>query len=120
MIVLPQQLRPATERPPPGVELGLGSIRGPRARQGPPGGLRRLRFLREFEERGTLAAGAAALGYSPSTVSQQLTLLEQEVGARLLTRAGRGYGSPTPDDCWCSTRGCCCRRPSRCRVNAGT
>ncbi|MFG2062082.1 LysR family transcriptional regulator [Micromonospora sp. NPDC048871] len=52
--------------------------------------LRRLRFLREFEERGTLAAVAAALGYSPSTVSQQLTLLEKEVGARLLARAGRG------------------------------
>ncbi|KUJ44601.1 LysR family transcriptional regulator [Micromonospora maris] len=52
--------------------------------------LRRLRFLREFEERGTLAAVAAALGYSPSTVSQQLTLLEREVGAPLLTKAGRG------------------------------
>ncbi len=52
--------------------------------------LRRLRFLREFEERGTLAAVAAALGYSPSTISQQLTLLEREVGAPLLTKAGRG------------------------------
>jgi DNA-binding transcriptional LysR family regulator len=52
--------------------------------------LRRLRFLREFEERGTLAAVAAALGYSPSTVSQQLALLEKEVGARLLDKAGRG------------------------------
>ncbi|WP_436278314.1 LysR family transcriptional regulator [Micromonospora gifhornensis] len=52
--------------------------------------LRRLRFLREFEERGTLAAVAAALGYSPATVSQQLTLLEREVGAPLLTKAGRG------------------------------
>ncbi|WCN78609.1 LysR substrate-binding domain-containing protein [Micromonospora sp. LH3U1] len=52
--------------------------------------LRRLRFLREFEERGTLAAVAAALGYSPSTVSQQLALLEKDVGARLLDKAGRG------------------------------
>ncbi|SNT10338.1 DNA-binding transcriptional regulator, LysR family [Streptosporangium subroseum] len=52
--------------------------------------LRRLRFLREFEERGTLAAVAAALGYSPSTISQQLALLEKEVGARLLDKAGRG------------------------------
>jgi len=52
--------------------------------------LRRLRFLREVEERGTLAAVAAALGYSPSTVSQQLALLEKEVGARLLDRVGRG------------------------------
>ncbi|WFE54185.1 LysR substrate-binding domain-containing protein [Micromonospora sp. WMMD1155] len=52
--------------------------------------LRRLRFLRELEERGTLAAVAAALGYSPSTVSQQLALLEREVGVRLLDKAGRG------------------------------
>ncbi|GIF05033.1 LysR family transcriptional regulator [Actinoplanes siamensis] len=52
--------------------------------------LRRLRFLREFEERGTLGAVAAALGYSPSTVSQQLSLLEKETGARLFEKAGRG------------------------------
>ncbi|MBO3741691.1 LysR family transcriptional regulator [Actinoplanes flavus] len=52
--------------------------------------LRRLRFLRELEERGTLAAVAAALGYSPSTVSQQLALLEKDVGVRLLDKAGRG------------------------------
>ena len=52
--------------------------------------LRRLRFLREFEERGTLAAVAAALGYSPSTVSQQLALLEKDVGSRLFAKAGRG------------------------------
>ena len=52
--------------------------------------LRRLRFLREFEERGTLAAVAAALGYSPSAVSQQLTLLEKEVATQLFEKAGRG------------------------------
>jgi DNA-binding transcriptional LysR family regulator len=52
--------------------------------------LRRLRFLREFEERGTLGAVAAALDYSPSTVSQQLALLEKEVGATLFEKAGRG------------------------------
>ncbi len=52
--------------------------------------LRRLRFLREFEQRGTLAAVAAALGYSPSTISQQLAQLEKEVGARLFDKAGRG------------------------------
>ncbi|MEU4478874.1 LysR family transcriptional regulator [Micromonospora sp. NPDC023966] len=52
--------------------------------------LRRLRFLREFEERGTLGAVAAALGYSPSTVSQQLALLEREAGTRLFEKAGRG------------------------------
>lgn len=52
--------------------------------------LRRLRFLRELEERGTLAAVATALSYSPSTVSQQLTLLEKEVGTHLFEKAGRG------------------------------
>jgi DNA-binding transcriptional LysR family regulator len=52
--------------------------------------LHRLRLLREFEERGTLAAVAAALGYSPSAVSQQLALLEKEVDARLFAKAGRG------------------------------
>ncbi|WP_210648703.1 LysR family transcriptional regulator [Nocardioides sp. SYSU D00065] len=52
--------------------------------------LRRLRILRELEQRTTLAAVAAALGYSPSAISQQLAVLEREVGVRLLERAGRG------------------------------
>ncbi|GIH97612.1 LysR family transcriptional regulator [Planobispora siamensis] len=52
--------------------------------------LHRLRLLRELEERGTLAAVAAALDYSPSAVSQQLSVLEKETGARLLEKAGRG------------------------------
>ncbi len=52
--------------------------------------LRRLRLLRELEERGTLGAVALALDYSPSAVSQQLSVLEREVGARLLEKAGRG------------------------------
>jgi DNA-binding transcriptional LysR family regulator len=52
--------------------------------------LRRLRMLRELAERGTLGAVAAALGYSPSAISQQLAALEKDVGARLTERAGRG------------------------------
>ncbi|WP_432519274.1 LysR family transcriptional regulator [Kineococcus sp. SYSU DK006] len=52
--------------------------------------LRRLRLLRELEERGTLGAVAATLGYSPSAVSQQLSVLEREVGTALLEKAGRG------------------------------
>src|SRR5215510_98853 len=52
--------------------------------------LHRLWLLREFEERGTLAAVAAALGYSPSTVSQQLALLEKDVATPLFEKAGRG------------------------------
>lgn len=52
--------------------------------------LRRLRLLRELDERGTLGAVAASLGYSPSSVSQQLAVLEKEAGVRLLEKAGRG------------------------------
>jgi DNA-binding transcriptional LysR family regulator len=52
--------------------------------------LRRLRLLRELEARGTLAAVARALDYTPSAVSQQLAALEREAGVTLLRRAGRG------------------------------
>jgi DNA-binding transcriptional LysR family regulator len=52
--------------------------------------LRRLRLLRELHERGTIAAVADALGYTPSAVSQGLATLEREAGVRLLERAGRG------------------------------
>lgn len=52
--------------------------------------LHRLRLLRELSHRGTLAAVAEALGYSPSAVSHQLSILEREVNARLLEPAGRG------------------------------
>jgi DNA-binding transcriptional LysR family regulator len=50
----------------------------------------RLRLLRELERRGTLAAVARALSYSPSAVSQQLSQLETETGVTLLEPAGRG------------------------------
>jgi len=49
----------------------------------------RLRVLREFAERGTISATAAALGYTPSAVSQQLAALEREAGAVLLDRTAR-------------------------------
>jgi DNA-binding transcriptional LysR family regulator len=52
--------------------------------------LRRLRLLRELSERGTIAAVADALRFTPSAVSQQLAMLERETGVRLLERAGRG------------------------------
>ena len=51
--------------------------------------LRRLRLLREVHARGTIHAAAAALGYSTSAVSQQLGVLEREVGAPLLEKVGR-------------------------------
>lgn len=51
--------------------------------------VRRLRLLVELSRRGTLAAVAEALSYSPSSVSQQLNLLEREVGVPLLVQVGR-------------------------------
>jgi DNA-binding transcriptional LysR family regulator len=51
--------------------------------------VRRLRLLREVQIRGTLAEVATALNFSPSSVSQQLTLLEQETGVELLRKVGR-------------------------------
>ena len=49
----------------------------------------RLRLLSEFERRGSIAATATALGYTPSAVSQQLSALEREAGAVLLDRTAR-------------------------------
>ena len=51
--------------------------------------LRKLRLLRELAHRGTIAAVAEALSYTPSAVSQQLAALEREAGRSLLTRTGR-------------------------------
>lgn len=50
----------------------------------------RLRVLRELHLRGTLAAVADALSYTPSAVSQQLSQLEKEAGVQLLEKVGRG------------------------------
>src|SRR5687768_15512641 len=52
--------------------------------------LRRLRLLRELHERGTIAAVADALQFTPSAVSQQLAILERDAGVKLLEPAGRG------------------------------
>lgn len=51
--------------------------------------LRRLRLLHEFRLRGTIGAVGQALSYSPSRVSQQLRILEQESGTTLFVRVGR-------------------------------
>jgi DNA-binding transcriptional LysR family regulator len=51
--------------------------------------LHRLRLLHELHARGTIAAVAEALRFTPSAVSQQLAVLEREAGVALLERAGR-------------------------------
>lgn len=51
--------------------------------------VRRLRLLRELNHRGTIAAVAEAMAYTPSAVSQQLSALEREAGRPLLVRTGR-------------------------------
>ncbi|MFT4124942.1 MAG: LysR family transcriptional regulator [Gordonia sp. (in: high G+C Gram-positive bacteria)] len=51
--------------------------------------VKRLRLLNELASRGTLVAVAEALNYSPSAVSQQLAILEREVGVPLFRRSGR-------------------------------
>jgi DNA-binding transcriptional LysR family regulator len=51
--------------------------------------LHRLRLLKEFAARGSIAATAASLGYTASAVSQQLASLEREAGAALLDRTAR-------------------------------
>src|SRR3954471_2754551 len=52
--------------------------------------LRRMRMLHELHHRGTIAAVADALQFTPSAVSQQLAALEREAGVPLLEPAGRG------------------------------
>lgn len=51
--------------------------------------LHRLTLLRELNYRGTIAAVAQALSYSPSTISAQLSQLETEIGVPLLEPVGR-------------------------------
>jgi DNA-binding transcriptional LysR family regulator len=50
----------------------------------------RLRMLSEVAGRGSFRAAAAALDYTPSAVSQQIALLEREVGHRLVDRSPHG------------------------------
>ncbi|MET7641559.1 LysR family transcriptional regulator [Streptomyces sp. NPDC005438] len=51
--------------------------------------VRRLRLLWELASHGTIAATAEVCRLTPSAVSQQLSLLEREVGTPLLVRDGR-------------------------------
>lgn len=52
--------------------------------------LRRLRILREIADHGGVTAAAHAMRYSPSGISQQVAALEDNIGASVLERHGRG------------------------------
>jgi DNA-binding transcriptional LysR family regulator len=52
--------------------------------------VRRLELLRELGERGSVIAVARATHRTPSAVSQQLKVLEREIGFPLTERRGRG------------------------------
>src|SRR6266511_2396362 len=52
--------------------------------------LSRLRALHAVATYGSVGAAAAALGYTPSAISQQLAKLERETRTTLLERRGRG------------------------------
>lgn len=51
--------------------------------------VRRLVVLRELAIRGTVAAVAESMSFTPSAVSQQLAALERETGIELVRRSGR-------------------------------
>src|SRR5512147_3034538 len=51
--------------------------------------VRRLRVLRELQQRGTIGATARALALTPSAISQQIASLSREVGVPLLAPQGR-------------------------------
>ena len=52
--------------------------------------VRRLQALRAVVEEGSITAAAALLGYSPSAVSQSITVLEREAKTPLFEKVGRG------------------------------
>lgn len=52
--------------------------------------LNRLALLQELHRQGSIIAVADTLSFTPSTVSQQLKVLEKEAGAPLFERVGRG------------------------------
>ena len=49
-----------------------------------------LASLRAVADHGSVSAAAAALGFTPSAISQQVKRLERQTGVALLERGGRG------------------------------
>lgn len=60
--------------------------------------LPRLRVLSTVLATGSVSAAATMLGYTPSAISQQLTVLQRETGLQLVERRGRGI-EPTAAGC---------------------
>ncbi|RKW70773.1 LysR family transcriptional regulator [Galactobacter caseinivorans] len=52
--------------------------------------IQRLRAFRSVVATGSVREAANTLGYSPSSVSQQVTALQRSLGVQLLNRVGRG------------------------------
>lgn len=52
--------------------------------------IRRLEILRAVASKGSFAAAAEALAYTPSAISQQMSRLERDAGVTLFERTGRG------------------------------
>jgi DNA-binding transcriptional LysR family regulator len=51
--------------------------------------VRRMRILREVFRQGSMSGAARALSYTPSAISQQISILERELGVSVLRRDGR-------------------------------
>jgi molybdate transport repressor ModE-like protein len=69
---------------------------------------RRLLVFREVARAGSLAGAARTLGWTQPAVSQQVRRLEQDSGAPLVVRGGRGVTLTEAVGCCCGTR-----KPSR-------
>src|ERR1700742_1744256 len=52
--------------------------------------VRRMQVLRAVVTSGSITAAATNLGYTPSAISQQISVLEKEAGLPLLEKIGRG------------------------------
>lgn len=52
--------------------------------------VRRMQVLRAVVTSGSITAAATNLGYTPSAISQQISVLEREAGLPLLEKVGRG------------------------------
>jgi LysR family nitrogen assimilation transcriptional regulator len=61
--------------------------------------MRQLRYFVEIVEAGSFSRAAIALGMAQPSLSRQISLLESEVGQRLLTRNGRGVVTTEAGQC---------------------